>query len=256
MSEENLDEEKLKIRESLLLEVRKGKIPCHIGIIMDGNGRWAKAQGFNRIKGHQVGARNVKKLVRFADKVGVKYLSLYAFSLENWARPSIEVSALMKLIHSYIVKERLEMHAEGVKFRISGRVNELAPEIIEEARKSYELTKNNSGLTLNLCINYGGRGEIVDAVKSIIRQGIPVERIDDKLISSFLYSPDIPDPDLIIRTSGEMRISNFLLWECAYSEIYVTPAMWPEFDDLEFLKAVISFQRRERRYGKTGEQVR
>jgi len=161
----------------------------------------------------------------------------------------------MKLIHSYIVKERMELHAEGVRFRIIGRVSELAPEIIEEAKVSTELMAKNTGLSLNICINYGGRGEIVDAVKKIVASGIPPEKIDEALISRNLYAPDIPDPDLIIRTSGEMRLSNFLLWESAYSELYVTPTYWPDFDEIEFLKAIKSFQKRERRFGKTSEQV-
>jgi undecaprenyl diphosphate synthase len=249
------DAQRQQEKERLLSEVRTGPIPAHIGIIMDGNGRWAKARGFNRIKGHQVGARNVKKTVRFADKLGVRHISLYAFSVENWARPSFEVSALMTLIHSYIVKERMELHAEGVKFRILGRLHQLAPEIVEEARVSAQLTAKNPGLTLNLCINYGGRAEIVDAVQEIIRKKTKPEDITEELISRNLYAPDLPDPDLIVRTSGEMRISNFLLWQGAYSELYVTDVFWPDFDDVELLKAIRAFQARERRFGKTGEQI-
>ncbi len=246
-------------RASLLAELRgqvdPGRIPRHVGIIMDGNGRWAKSQGFTRIRGHQMGARRVKQVVRFADKLGVKALSLYAFSVENWARPSFEVSALMRLIRAYIVRERNDLHSEGVVFRLSGRLEGLAPEIREEARISTELMAGNKGLTLNLCINYGGRAEIVDALKRIISSGAPPEKITEELISRNMYSPDIPDPDLIVRTSGEMRLSNFLLWESAYSEIYVTDLFWPDFDEVEFLRAVLSFQKRERRFGKTGEQL-
>jgi undecaprenyl diphosphate synthase len=251
-----LDQERLNLREALIAEVKKGPIPVHIGVIMDGNGRWAKSHGHNRVRGHQEGAKRVKKIVRFADKhLGVKHMSLYAFSVENWARPSFEVTALMTLIHSYIVKERNELHAENVRFRLIGRLHELAPEIQKEARVSTDLMAGNTGMGLDLCINYGGRAEIIDAVKKIVQEKIPVEKIDEKTISKHLYAPEVPDPDLIVRTSGEMRISNFLLWQCAYSEIYVTDVLWPDFDEVELLRAILAFQKRERRFGKTGEQI-
>ncbi|HOT28833.1 MAG TPA: polyprenyl diphosphate synthase [Candidatus Ozemobacteraceae bacterium] len=244
--------------EALLKQIRSSPVPvpAHIGIIMDGNGRWAKMRGYSRIRGHQTGARNVKTIVRFADKrLGVRHISLYAFSIENWARPSFEVSALMRLIRAYIVHERNELHAENVQFRLVGRREGLAPEILEEARQSTELMSRNTGLTLNLCINYGGRAEIVDAVRRIVASGISPEKIDEKLISGNLYAPDVPDPDLIVRTSGEMRLSNFLLWQSAYSELYITDVLWPDFDELELAKAVAAYQGRERRFGKTGEQI-
>ncbi|MDN5278003.1 MAG: undecaprenyl diphosphate synthase [Clostridiales bacterium] len=230
-------------------------IPAHIGIIMDGNGRWAKRRGLSRIKGHQEGAKRVKTVVRYADDLGVKHISLYAFSVENWARPSFEVSALMKLIKAYIVRERQELHAEGVKFKLVGRLNELAPEIVKEADISTELMKNNSGLSLNLCINYGGRAEIVDAVREIVRSGIAPEKIDEETISRHLYWPEIPDVDLLVRTSGEMRTSNFHLWRSAYSELYFTEVLWPDFDDVELLRAILAYQGRERRFGMTSEQL-
>jgi len=249
------EQERRNLEEQLIAQISPGKIPRHIAIIMDGNGRWAKSHGLSRVRGHQAGAKLIKKLVRFADTLGVKHITLYAFSVENWARPSFEVSFLMKLIKRYIVKERMELHAESVRFRIIGRLSELAPEIIEEARISTELMANNSGLTLNLCINYGGRTEIVDAVKKIVAEGLTVEKITESAIAQRLYAADLPDPDLIIRTSGEMRLSNFLIWQSAYSELYVTDVLWPDFDEVEFLKAILSYQGRERRFGKTGEQM-
>lgn len=222
---------------------------------MDGNGRWAKSHGKTRIHGHQEGARRVKTVVRFANDLGVKHISLYAFSVENWARPSFEVSALMRLIRAYIVRERNDLHAEGVKFRLVGRINELAPEIIRQAEISTELMKNNPGLSLNLCINYGGRAEIVDAVKKIISKGFNADQITEELISQHLYWPELPDVDLMVRTSGEMRTSNFHLWRSAYSELYFTPVLWPDFDDVELLKAILAYQNRERRFGKISEQL-
>ncbi len=243
------------LRTTLLKEIDPNNIPAHIGIIMDGNGRWAKSHGKTRIHGHQEGARRVKTVVRFANDLGVKHISLYAFSVENWARPSFEVSALMRLIRAYIVRERNDLHAEGVKFRLVGRINELAPEIIRQAEISTELMKNNPGLSLNLCINYGGRAEIVDAVKKIISKGFNADQITEELISQHLYWPELPDVDLMVRTSGEMRTSNFHLWRSAYSELYFTPVLWPDFDDVELLKAILAYQNRERRFGKISEQL-
>ena len=244
------------LKASLLKEIDQANIPAHIGIIMDGNGRWAKSHGKTRIHGHQEGARRVKTIVRFANDLGVKHISLYAFSVENWARPSFEVSALMRLIRAYIIRERNDLHAEGVRFRLLGRMAELAPEIIRQAQISTELMKNNPGLTLNLCINYGGRAEIVDAVKSIISSGFKPEQINEDLISQHLYWPELPDVDLMIRTSGEMRTSNFHLWRGAYAELYFTPVLWPDFDDVELLRSIHAYQNRERRFGKISEQLK
>ncbi|HNW10914.1 MAG TPA: polyprenyl diphosphate synthase, partial [Candidatus Rifleibacterium sp.] len=232
-----MTENRETLRASLLKELDPAKIPAHIGIIMDGNGRWAKSRGKSRIRGHQEGARRVKTVVRFANDLGVKHISLYAFSVENWARPSFEVSALMRLIRAYIIRERNDLHAEGVKFRLLGRLEELAPEIVRQAQISTELMQNNPGLSLNLCINYGGRAEIVDAVKKIINKGYKADQITEELIAANLYWPELPDVDLMVRTSGEMRTSNFHLWRGAYSELYFTPVLWPDFDDVELLKA-------------------
>ncbi|MFZ2958700.1 MAG: polyprenyl diphosphate synthase [Candidatus Ozemobacteraceae bacterium] len=246
-----------ELRKNELLEsIPRGPVPAHIGIIMDGNGRWAKQHGYSRIRGHQFGARNVKTIVRCADRIGVRHVSLYVFSSENWSRPSLEVTALMRLIRTYIARERQELHEEGFRFRMLGRVQGLAPEVLAEARASAELMKMNSGTSLNLCINYGGRAEIVDAVRALVSQGKRPEEITEEAIASHLYAPDIPDPDLVIRTSGELRTSNFLLWQSAYSELYFTPVLWPDFDELELLQAVSHFQTRQRRFGKTGEQIK
>ena len=250
-----MTENRETLRDSLLKELDLAKIPAHIGIIMDGNGRWAKSRGKSRIHGHQEGARRVKTVVRFANDLGVKHISLYAFSVENWARPSFEVSALMRLIRAYIVRERNDLHAEGVKFRLLGRLEELAPEIIRQAQISTELMQNNPGLSLNLCINYGGRAEIDDAVKKIINKGYQADQITEELIAANLYWPELPDVDLMVRTSGEMRTSNFHLWRGAYSELYFTPVLWPDFDDVELLKALLAYQNRERRFGMISEQL-
>ncbi len=250
-----LDNTREKLKNELLDRLDKGKIPAHIGIIMDGNGRWAKSRGKTRIHGHQEGARRVKGVVRFANDIGVRHISLYAFSVENWARPSFEVSALMRLIRAYIIRERNDLHAEGVKFRLLGRMEELAPEIIRQANISTELMKNNPGLSLNLCINYGGRAEIVDAVKKIMAAGHKPEEVTEELISRYLYWPELPDVDLMIRTSGEMRTSNFHLWRGAYAELYFTQVLWPDFDEVELLKAIEAYQNRERRFGKISEQL-
>lgn len=243
------------LKNELLARLDQENIPAHIGIIMDGNGRWAKARGKTRIHGHQEGARRVKTVVRFANDIGVRHISLYAFSVENWARPSFEVSALMRLIRAYIIRERNDLHAEGVRFRLLGRMEDLSPAIIKQANISTELMKNNPGLSLNLCINYGGRAEIVDAVKKIMAAGYKPADITEKLISDHLYWPELPDVDLMVRTSGEMRTSNFHLWRGAYSELYFTPVLWPEFDEVELLMAIDAYQNRERRFGKISEQL-
>ena len=239
-----------------MAEINSANVPAHIGIIMDGNGRWAKLRNKSRVFGHQEGAKRVKDIVRIANDIGVKHLSLYAFSVENWTRPSLEVSALMKLIKAYIVRERNELHSEGVQFKLVGRTSQLSPAIIREAQASTDLMKNNTGLSLNLCINYGGRAEIVDAVKFLISKNVDCDDITDELISSHLYCPEIPDVDLVIRTSGERRVSNFHLWRTAYSEFYFTDTLWPDFDCNEFLKAIKDYQNRERRFGKTSDQIK
>jgi undecaprenyl diphosphate synthase len=241
--------------QALINQLDLNKVPAHIGIIMDGNGRWAQKLGKNRVFGHTEGAKRVKSIVRYADKLGVKHISLYAFSVENWARPSFEVTALMKLIKAYIVAERNALHEENVVFRLLGRLEGLAPEVIKEVETSTNLMKNNTGLTLNLCINYGGRAEMVDAIRGLIKKGYTPEQVTEEAVASQLYCPETPEVDLVIRTSGEIRTSNFHLWRAAYAELYFTEVLWPDFDNLELLRAIITYQNRKRRFGKTQEQL-
>ena len=242
--------------QELFERVRAGRLPRHVGIIMDGNGRWAQQHGYSRIRGHQAGARNVNSIVRLASDLGIAALTLYAFSLENWARPSFEVSALMRLIRTYVIRERNQLHAENVRWRLLGRREGLSPAILAESDANFELMRHNTGLALCLAINYGGRAEIVDAVRRLVAEGVPAEQIDEPAIGARLYAADLPEPDLIVRTSGEMRVSNFLLWQVAYAEFVVTPKLWPEFDRSAFLNAILEFQGRERRFGKTSAQIR
>lgn len=249
--------EKKDINYSELLQnILTKPLPIHVAIIMDGNGRWAENRGLPRIKGHYEGAKRVKPLVKLANALGIAHLTLYAFSIENWARPKLEVNALMRLFKSYIIQERDELHQMNGKFRLIGRLEGLPPQIVKVANEATELMKNNTGISLNLCINYGGRAEIVDAVRKILKANIPYNEINEQTISNYLYAPDIPDPDLIIRTSGEMRLSNFLLWQSAYAELYITNVLWPDFDEIEFLKAIKDYQNRERRFGKTSQQIK
>ena len=252
MTDQNRDE----LKKELMAKVDRNNIPAHIAIIMDGNGRWAKQHGQSRIVGHHEGARRVKNIVRFCNDIGVKHLSLYAFSIENWLRPSMEVSALMRLFSTYIIKERDGLDAENVRFEFCGRRETMPPKVMEELDRIVSSLRKNTGLTLTVCINYGGRAEIVDATKKIIQEGYKPEDITEELISQHLYCSDIlPDVDLMVRTSGEMRTSNFHIWRAAYSELYFSPVLWPDFDSVEMLKGILAYQKRERRFGMTSEQV-
>jgi undecaprenyl diphosphate synthase len=224
-------------------------IPQHIGIIMDGNGRWAEMRNLPRIAGHKEGIEAVRRTVKAADKYKIKYLTLYSFSTENWKRPKEEIEFLFYLMEENLKKEGEELNKNNVKVRFSGRKWELPENLIKIMDYVENLTNENTGLNLIFAINYGGRIEIVDAVKKIIKNCYKEEEIDENLIKKFLYLPDVPDPDLIIRTSGEKRISNFLLWESAYSEFYFTEVLWPDFDENEFLKALIDYQNRKRKFG-------
>lgn len=250
------DQSRDELLKKLMAEVDPKNIPAHIAIIMDGNGRWAKKMGQPRVFGHHEGARRVKNIVRFCNDIGVKHLSLYAFSIENWLRPSLEVSTLMRLFSTYIIKERDGLDAENVRFEFCGRRETMPPKVMEELDRIVDSLRKNTGLVLTVCINYGGRAEIVDAVKNIISKGYKPEDITEDLISQNLYCADIlPDVDLMVRTSGEMRTSNFHIWRGAYSELYFTSALWPEFDSVEMVKAILAYQNRERRFGMTSEQV-
>ena len=224
-------------------------LPNHVAIIMDGNGRWAAKRGLPRLAGHRAGTDNVRRVVECFDRYQVKYLTLYAFSTENWRRPGIEVSGLMRILAGMIDRETKALHEKNVRVSHLGRLDELPPELQGKVHKALELTGKNTGMTLSIAFDYGGRAEILDAVRRIIKDGVPSEDITESLFSSYLYTADVPEPDLIIRTGGEMRVSNFLIWQAAYSEFYSTPTLWPDFDDKEIEKALVAYSRRERRFG-------
>jgi len=225
-------------------------LPNHIAIIMDGNGRWAEQHGKHRLEGHAAGIESARSAIRYLNnKHHIKYLTFYGFSTENWARPGDEVGGIFHLFEQILDKEAAELHEEGVKLRHLGRLEELPQGLQQVIRRSLELTKNNTGMTLGFCFNYGGRAEILDAVRHIIARGVPAQDIDEKLFSNFLYTAGMPDVDLLIRTGGELRISNFLIWQAAYSEYYFTDVLWPDFDQKEIEKALLSYQQRQRRFG-------
>ena len=222
---------------------RPRTIPRHVAIIMDGNGRWAKERGLSRQKGHRAGAENIRRVIRGMGERGVEVLTLYAFSTENWTRPRKEVSALIRLIPRFLKSELNELHENGVRLVHIGKLDALDRKIRDKVEEAIELTKNNKRMTVALAFNYGGRAEIVDAVQRIIADGVPAPRIDERLLSSYLYTSPIGDPDLVIRTAGEMRLSNFLLWQSAYAEFYATTSYWPDFDDAEMDAALKRLRR-------------
>lgn len=222
------------------------RIPEHIAIIMDGNGRWAKKKGLPRTLGHKEGAATLRRIVEYAGNIGVRYLTVYAFSTENWKRSREEVEALMFLFKAYMKSEKKVMMKNNVRFMVSGRKEGVSESLLKEIENLENATKDNTGITLNLAFNYGGRAEIVDAVNKIIASG--EKEVNEESFRKYLYR-NIPDPELLIRTSGELRISNFLLWQIAYSEIYVTETLWPDFDSKELDRAIESFNGRERRFG-------
>ena len=222
----------------------------HIAIIMDGNRRWAKEKFLPSAMGHQKGVDSLRSTMRLFDKYGIKYLTVYAFSTENWNRKKEEVEFLMGLLAKTLLNELDEMHAENVKIRFLGDLSKLGDYLIDIVKKAENKTKNNTGVNLNIAFNYGSRDEIKNALKEIVKEGVAPEEITEELISQHLYTKDIPDPDLLIRTGGEKRISNYLLWQLAYSELYVTDKYWPEFNNEELCKAIIDFEHRNRRFGK------
>ena len=230
------------------------KIPDHIAIIMDGNARYAKSKSLPIKVGHKIGSDNVQKIANNCIEIGVKYLTIYAFSSENWNRPKEEVDYLMSLLYEYLSKESQELIDSGVKIVVSGNLNSVEEKLKNKIRQVEELSKNNSKLTLSVAFSYGARQEIVDAVKKIAiavkNQEIIIDDINEDLFKKHLYHPEIPDPDLLIRTAGDLRISNFLLWQIAYTELYFSEKFWPEFDKFELIKAINNFNKRERRYGK------
>ena len=239
--------------ENLFYDINMDKVPAHIAIIMDGNGRWAKSRFMPRTYGHKVGVETIRKVVKECSRLGVKYLTLYAFSTENWKRPKEEVSALMGLLVKYLRNELEELHKNNVKILTIGDISKLPQACIEELDHAKEKTKDNTGLVMSLALNYGGRNDLVNAVKNISQEvvdgKISVDDIGDDLISSHLSTKESPDPDLVVRTSGEQRLSNFLLWELAYSEFYFADIHWPDFDEKELQKAIFAYQSRDRRFG-------
>ncbi len=247
------------MEKSILEQIDKARVPQHVAVIMDGNGRWAKQKGEDRVFGHTNGVKSVKSTLVAATEAGVKYLTLYAFSSENWNRPKEEVDALMDLLVSTLMSEIDELHKNGVRLYAMGQLD-LIPESCRKAlEKGMADTAHNNKINLILALSYGSRAEIADACKQIaikVRSGeLDAEDVDDKLIQQHLYTAQFPDPDLLIRTSGETRISNFLLYQLAYTELYFTQVLWPDFDKSEFFKAIVDYQRRERRFGKISEQI-
>jgi undecaprenyl diphosphate synthase len=240
-------------------EIDKEKLPRHIAIIMDGNGRWAKKKNLNRISGHIKGVDAVREIVTACRELGIKVLTLYAFSIENWRRPKDEVAALMGLLMEYLFKEREEMVQNNIRLSAIGRIEDLPLEVQNTLRETSKKTEQCDGMILNLALSYGGRSEILHAVQGILsdfqKGKIKPEEVNLQRFSQYLWTRGIPDPDLLIRTSGEFRISNFLLWQIAYTELYVTETLWPDFDRKELLKAIAAYQSRERRFGLTSEQL-
>jgi undecaprenyl diphosphate synthase len=244
-------EDRRMLIESTPLE----KVPTHVAIIMDGNGRWAKQRGLPRSEGHRQGTENLRRIIRAAVEFGVKIMTIYAFSTENWSRPRREVMLLMRILEMVIDRELRELHDEGVQIRHIGELDGIEPRLARKVIEACEFTRDNQRLILNVAFNYGGRDEIVHAVQNIVRDGIPADQITEETISDYIYTSDLPDPDLIIRTSGEFRLSNFLIWQGAYSEIFTTPTYWPDFDRGEFYRALVEYGNRRRRFGKTEEQI-
>lgn len=235
--------------------IDQNNIPQHVAIIMDGNGRWAKEQGQDRIFGHLSGVNAVRESLKAAREIGVKYLTLYAFSTENWNRPKQEVEALMDLLVKTIINELEELDKNSVRLRAIGNLNHLPESAREQLNDAIEKTSKNDAIDLILALSYSSRWEITEAVKQMIRDGISEEEVTDQLIKKYLSTQDIPDPELMIRTSGEQRISNFLLWQLAYAELYFTNTYWPDFKKADFFEAIAVYQSRERRFGKTSEQI-
>jgi undecaprenyl diphosphate synthase len=231
------------------------RLPQHVAIIMDGNGRWAISRGLPRLAGHKAGTENLRRVIRASVEFGIKYLTIYAFSTENWGRPPEEVQGLLHILEDVIDRELGELHKEGVQLKHIGRLERLAPMLQEKVLTAIQLTKNNDKLVLSVAFNYGGRDEIVQAIQRMMKDGIRPESVTDGLVSQYLYTAGVPDPDLIIRTSGELRVSNFLIWQGAYAELYSTPTYWPDFDKQEYRRALEVYAQRERRYGGVSEAV-
>ena len=233
----------------MMSSVHLNRLPQHVAIIMDGNGRWAKRRGLPRLAGHKQGAANAQRVVEIFTEYRIPYLTLYAFSTENWNRPKAEVKWLLQLLGEKLDEGVKLAQEKGIKIRHLGKLDELSPEIQHRIKQALELTQNNTGMTFSLAFNYGGRDEIVEVMRRLMLSGIPAQKIDESIVSQYLYTAGIPDPDLIIRTGGESRLSNFLTWQAAYAEIYFTPVLWPDFDRREIDKALIFYRQRQRRFG-------
>ncbi len=231
------------------------RVPHHVAIIMDGNGRWAARRGQPRLFGHRAGTNNLRRVLEAAVQAGVKIVTIYAFSTENWDRSREEVSGLLRILGEALAREAPKLHKNGVQIRHLGTLDGVPEGLAKRIRGALELTKHNDRLVLQVAFNYGGRAEIVDAVRRIIRDGVPADAVDEGLISSYLYTAGLPDPDLIIRTAGEMRLSNFLLWQASYAEYYSTPTFWPDFDETELHRALDAFAARDRRFGRRPDNL-
>jgi len=232
------------------LDLELYRIPQHVAIIMDGNGRWARKRNLPRHAGHRAGAENLRRIINASVEFGIKILTIYAFSTENWGRPEDEVKGLMRILEDVIDSELTELHREGVRIVHIGQLEAMAPRLRQKVKKAVEITKDNQRLVLCVAWNYGGRDEIVCGIRRMLEDGIRPEQVSDQLVSSYLFTAGVPDPDLIIRTSGEMRISNFLIWQSAYAEWYVTRTFWPDFDREEYYQALVEYGQRDRRFGK------
>jgi undecaprenyl diphosphate synthase len=235
--------------ETLARQVNFEQLPAHVAIIMDGNGRWAAQRHLPRVEGHRAGIESVRDVVESSARLGIDVLTLYAFSIENWKRPRAEVSMLMTLLKRYLRLELSTLLKHNIRFHVIGRKDELSPDVLNELEIGIRQTEHNSGMLFNIALNYGGRAEIVEAARRAIASGIPADELDERRFGDLLYTAGQPDPDLLIRTSGEMRVSNFLLWQIAYSEIWVTETLWPDFRRRHLLEAVLAYQKRDRRYG-------
>jgi len=238
---------------SLIRQIDPERLPAHVAVIMDGNGRWAAERHLPRVEGHRAGIESVRDTVETAARLGLKVLTLYAFSIENWKRPASEVSTLMMLLKRYLRSELRTLLGHNIRFNVIGRAEALAPDVREELEAAEARTAGNTGMLFNIALNYGGRAEIVDAARRAIREGVAADDLDETRFAEMLYTGGQPDPDLLIRTSGEMRVSNFLLWQIAYAEIWVTETRWPDFRRRHMIEAILDFQKRERRYGGIAE---
>jgi len=238
-----------KIKTASLATEEKVRFPNHIAIIMDGNRRWAERRGLPRFEGHIAGLESLRTAIRYLNQHPIKCVTLYGFSTENWNRPQYEVARLFHLLEEIVDKETRELHKKDIKICHLGRLQELPQGLQQAINRTIELTKNNSGMTLSLAFNYGGRTEILDAVRRIIAEGISPQSIDEELFNNYLYTTGLPDVDLLIRTGGELRISNFLIWQTAYSEYYFTDVLWPDFNEKEIEKALLAYSQRQRRFG-------